>query len=44
MKATLKSLILTALALGVMLSACDTPTKRLQQARALYEEGAELRQ
>ena len=44
MKATLKSLILTILALGVMMSSCDTPAKRLQQARALYEEGAELRQ
>ena len=44
MKATLKSLILTILALGVMLSSCDTPAKRLQQARALYEEGTELRQ
>ena len=44
MKATLKSLILTTLALGVMLSSCDTPAKRLQQARALYEEGTELRQ
>ena len=44
MKATLKTLILTILALGVMLSSCDTPAKRLQQARALYEEGTELRQ
>ena len=44
MKATLKSLILTILALGVMMSSCDTPAKRLQQARALYEEGTELRQ
>ena len=44
MKATLKSLILTTVALGMMLTACDTPEKRLQQARALYEQGAELRQ
>ena len=44
MKTNLKSLFLTALALGVMLSACDTPEKRLQQARALYEQGAELRE
>ncbi|MBR7023362.1 MAG: tetratricopeptide repeat protein, partial [Bacteroidales bacterium] len=44
MKATLKSLILTAVALGAMMAACDSPAKRLQQARALYEEGADLRQ
>ena len=44
MKATLKSLILTILAVGVMLSSCDTPEKRQQQARALYEQGAQLRE
>ena len=44
MKAKLKSLILLAVALGAMMTACDSPAKRLQQARALYEEGAELRQ
>ena len=44
MKATLKSLILTTLALGAMLTACDTPAKRYERARTLYEEGTELRQ
>lgn len=44
MKATLKSLILTTLALGVALAACDSPAKRQQQARTLYKEGVELRE
>ena len=44
MKATLKSLILTTLALGVMLVACDTHAKRVERARTLYNEGAELRE
>ena len=44
MKATLKSLILTTVALGVMLTACDSQTKRIERARTLYNEGTELRQ
>ena len=44
MKATLKSLILTTSIIGMMMTACDTPEKRLQQARALYEQGTELRE
>ena len=44
MKATLKTLILTTSIIGMMMTACDTPEKRLQQARALYEQGTELRE
>ncbi len=44
MKATLKTLILTILALGVAFAACDSPAKRQQQARTLYKEGVELRE
>ena len=44
MKATLKSLILLTLAFGAMLTACDTPEKRYERARTLYEEGTELRE
>ena len=43
MKTYLHSLILIAIAcLG--LTACDSPTKRLEQAQALYEEGVQLRE
>jgi tetratricopeptide (TPR) repeat protein len=44
MKATLKSLILLTLAFGAMLTACDSPAKRYERARTLYEEGTELRE
>ena len=44
MKATLKSLILTILAFGVVLTACDSSIKRQQQAHALYKEGVQLRE
>jgi tetratricopeptide (TPR) repeat protein len=44
MKATLKSLILLTLAFGAMLTACDTPEKRYERARTLYEDGTELRE
>jgi hypothetical protein len=44
MNAKLKALILTTLLFGVMLTSCDMPEKRLQQARTLYNEGTELRQ
>ena len=44
MKATLKSLILTTLALVVMLVACESPAKRVERARTLYNEGVELRE
>ena len=44
MKATLKSLILLSIALTAMMTACDTPAKRYERARTLYEEGTELRQ
>ena len=43
MKATLKSLILLTFAFAAMLIACDSPTKRYERARTLYEEGIELR-
>ena len=43
MKAILKSLILLTFALAAMLTACDTPEKRYERARTLYEEGTELR-
>jgi outer membrane protein assembly factor BamD (BamD/ComL family) len=43
MKTFLHSLILTAIAcLG--LTACDSATKRMEQAQALYEEGIQLRE
>ena len=42
MKHFLKYIILT-LALLLVLAACDSSEKRLQQARALYEQGVELR-
>ncbi len=42
MKTNLKLLILTTVA--VALTACDSPTKRLQQAQALYQEGVQLRE
>lgn len=44
MKATIKSLILTTLALVVMLVACESPAKRVERARTLYNEGVELRE
>ena len=43
MKATLKSLILITLVLLLAMVACDTPEKRYEHARTLYEEGTELR-
>ena len=43
MKTYLKSLILT-FALCFALAACDSPTKRMEQAQALYEEGVQLRE
>ena len=43
MKAKMQFLILLTVALGAMLTACDTPEKRFERARSLYEEGAELR-
>ena len=43
MKTYLKSLILT-FALCLALAACDSPTKRIEQAQALYEEGVQLRE
>ena len=43
MKATLKSLILLTFALAAMLTACESPAKRYERARTLYEEGVELR-
>ncbi len=44
MKAKRKYLILLAVALGAMMTACDTPEKRYERARTLYEEGTELRE
>ena len=44
MNAKQKSLILLAVALGAMMTACDTPEKRYERARTLYEEGTELRE
>ena len=44
MKTNIKSLILIALTVGVMLSACDSPTKRTEQAQTLYREGVQLRE
>ena len=43
MKQLLKYTFLT-MALLLAMVACESPEKRLQQARALYEEGTELRQ
>ena len=43
MKMYLKSLILT-FTLCLALAACDSPTKRMEQARALYNEGVQLRE
>ena len=43
MKTKLKAVILLAVALGAMMTACDSPEKRYERARTLYEEGAELR-
>jgi len=42
MKTHLKSIILIMAAM--MLTACDSPTKRLQQAQTLYQEGVQLRE
>ncbi|MBR7023762.1 MAG: tetratricopeptide repeat protein, partial [Bacteroidales bacterium] len=42
MKTHLKSLILITAAFA--LTACDSPTKRMEQAQALYKEGVELRE
>ena len=42
MKTNLKLLFLMTVA--VALTACDSPTKRLQQAQALYQEGVQLRE
>ena len=44
MKTNLKPLILTVLAFGVMLSACESQSKRMEQAQALYKEGVQLRE
>jgi len=44
MNAKLKSLILLAVALGAMLTACDSPEKRYERARTLFEQGAQLRE
>ena len=43
MNKNLKSLILTA-AVCLALVACDSPTKRMEQAQALYNEGVQLRE
>ena len=43
MKATLKSLILLTFAFAAMLTACESPAKRYERVRTLYEEGIELR-
>ena len=42
MKHYLKYLVLT-LALSLAMVSCDTPEKRYERARTLYEEGTELR-
>ena len=44
MNAKMKFLILLAVALGAIMTACDTPEKRYERARTLYEEGTELRE
>ena len=38
------SSILVALTLCLALAACDSPTKRMEQAQALYKEGVQLRE
>ena len=43
MKTYLKSLILT-FTLCLALAACDNPTRRMEQAQTLYQEGVELRE
>ena len=43
MKTYLKSLIVT-FAFCIALTACDSPTKRMEQAQALYKEGVQLRE
>ena len=43
MKTFLHSLILTVITCLVLV-ACDSPTKRMEQAQALYEEGLQLRE
>ena len=43
MKTYLKSLILT-FTLCLALTACDNPTRRMEQAQTLYQEGVELRE
>ena len=43
MKTHLKPLILTAVVCLAM-AACDSPTKRMEQAQALYNEGVQLRE
>ena len=43
MKTCLKSLILT-FTLCLAVAACDSPMKRMEQARALYKEGVQLRE
>ena len=44
MNATLKTLIIIACTLCLMLSSCDSQTKRMEQAKALYNEGVQLRE
>ena len=44
MNAKTKSLILLAVALGAIMTACDTAEKRYERARTLYKEGVELRE
>jgi len=44
MKAKLKTLMLITLALSLAMVSCDTPEKRYERARTLYNEGTELRQ
>ena len=43
MKTYLHSLILIAIAC-LALASCDSPTKRMEQAQALYNEGVQLRE
>ena len=40
----LKTVILISLALMVGLAACESPAKRAERARTLYNEGVDLRQ
>ena len=44
MKTILKPLILMTLSLCLALTACDSSTKRMEQAQALYKEGVQLRE